>query len=102
MESISVSLAEGSATVSYDPSVTDPVTIAGEGQCVVSNGITCHLCCLESHRHKYLPPSPVCEGEVLLVLQVCDSSLFMFCWTRRSRAVNVKWRILKWCKTPLT
>ena len=36
MESISVSLAEGSATVSYDPSVTDPVTIAGEGQCVVS------------------------------------------------------------------
>ena len=30
MESISVSLAEGSATVSYDPSVTDPVTIAGD------------------------------------------------------------------------
>ena len=35
MESISVSLEEGTATVSYDPSVTDPQTIAGEANVVI-------------------------------------------------------------------
>ena len=42
MESITVSLAEGSATVSYDPSVTDPQTIAGE-DIVMWSVLRCHL-----------------------------------------------------------
>ena len=33
VESITVSLEQGTATVSYDPSVTDPRTIAGEARC---------------------------------------------------------------------
>ena len=53
MESITVSLAEGSATVSYDPSVTDPQTIAGEEQCVVSVKMSLVA---GSHSHNYSPP----------------------------------------------
>ena len=75
MESITVSLAEGSATVSYDPSVTDPQTIAGEGQCVVSGAMSLVA---GSHSHNYSPP--LCETDVLLVLQVfeCVTLLFVY------------------------
>ena len=75
MESITVSLEEGTATVSYDPSVTDPQTIAGEASVIIILSLVAG-----SHRCHY---SPLVTDELLCALCLkCECVTLCLCFAR--------------------
>ena len=76
VESITVSLEEGSATVSYDPSVTDPQTIAGEANVVIIIVTCCRVSQLS-----LLPPG---DWWVALCLK-CECVTLCLCFARQGQ-----------------